>query len=677
MRYPRLFEPFVVRGTTLRNRVAMAPMSTALARPDGSVTPAQVAYLRARAAGGVGLVVVEFTSVDRRHGLAEACQLTLETDAHVAGHAELVRAIRAEGATACLQLQMAGRHVEHGPVDGALPVAPSDVHDRDGTLVARAMTDRDVLDAIDAFRMAARRAVAAGYAAIELHGAHGYLLMAFSSPRQNRRDDRWGGSDAGRLAFPRAVIEAVRAELGPERPLLYRLSEAEHAPGGLTLDDTERIAPQLVAAGVDLLDVSSGSLDGGFHQIVDPMSSPLGWRFDAARRLRRAANVPVMVVGPVRWPGDAEAALARGDCDLIALGRPLLADPEWARKAAAGADRSIRPCTNCNWCMDRTRRHLSVGCAENPTTGNELEAPLQAALGRGLTAVVVGAGPGGLHAALELATAGFETHLLEARERLGGGLIASTAPPMKDKLAWYLDYLEARIEDSAVRVHRGTRADAATILRWRPSIAVVAAGATPGPTPIGRIDSDRVVDAHEVLMRPLQADLVRDRDVVVYGGGETGCETAELLAMHGARVTLVTRSPATRLARNAEVGYRKSLRRRLSENPAVTVLERTRIESIDGARVQLVDEAGDRRELSADRVFVAQGRRHDPSLVDALRAAGVVAAAVGDARQVARIGDAVHDAHRAVRALIAERNDRPGDHRPVSAPDAPRTETCR
>ena len=654
MRYPRLFEPFSVRGLALRNRIAMAPMSTALAAADGSVTAAQIAYLRARAAGGVGLVVVEFTSVDRRHGLAEARQLTLETEANVPGHAALVRAIRAEGAAACLQLHMAGRHVEHGPFDGSLPVAPSDMHDRDGRLIARAMTDRQVLDAIDAFRGAARRAVEAGYQAIELHGAHGYLPMAFLSPRQNRRNDRWGGSDTARLAFPIAVIEAIRDVLGPERALLYRLSAAEHAPGGLTLEDSERIVPHLVAAGVDLIDVSSGSLDGGFHQIVDPMSSPLGWRFDAARRLRHAAKVPVMVVGPVRWPADAEQALDRGDCDLIALGRPLLADPDWARKAADGDDRSILPCTNCNWCMDRTRRHLSVGCAENPSTGNETQAPLSPALGLGRVAVVVGAGPAGLHAALEFESAGFETHLLEARDRLGGGLIASTAPPMKDKLAGYLDYLGARIAASAVRVHLGTRADVAAVMRWRPSLVVVAAGASVAPVPIERIDSDRVVDAYETLMHPLEDDQVQGRDVVVYGGGEAGCETAELLAERGARVTLVTRSPANRLARSAELGYRKSLRGRLAANPAVTVLERMRIGAVEGGRVRLVDEAGGSRELCVDRVYVAQGRQSDPTLVTALQAAGVAAAAVGDARQVARIGDAVHDAHRTVRALIAE-----------------------
>ena len=664
MLYPRLFEPFSVRGLTVRNRIAMAPMSTALGRPDGSVTPAQIAYLRERAAGGVGWVIVEFTSVDRRHGLAEACQLTLETDANVAGHAELVRAVHAEGAATCLQLQMAGRHIEHGPFDGDLPVAPSEVRDREGVLVARAMTDREVLDAIDAFRMAARRAVRAGYAAIELHGAHGYLPMAFLSPRQNRRTDRWGGSDAARLAFPIALIEAVRAEIGPRRPLLYRISCAEYAPGGLTLEDTERIAPRLVAAGVDVLDVSSGSLDGGFHQIVDPMSSPPGWRFEAARRIRRAVGVPVIVVGPVRWPADGEAALARGDCDLIALGRPLLADAAWARKAAAGEVASIRPCTNCNWCMDRTRRHLSVGCAENPSTGNELEPPPAPSTGRGATAVVVGAGPAGLHAALELEAAGFETHLLEARSRLGGGLIASTAPPLKDKLGWYLDYLESCIARSTVQVHLATRADAAAVLQRRPTLVVIAAGASTSVVPIGRFDSDRVVDAYETLMTPLPVAAVAGRHMVVYGGGETGCETAELLAANGARVTLVSRSPATKLARGAEVGYRKALRQRLAANPAVTVVERTRIDAVEQARVRLVDDAGAIREVNADRVYVAQGRRTDTSLVDALRAAGVPAIAVGDARRIARIGDAVHDAHSAVRTLISELTQgTPEEHR--------------
>ena len=216
-------------------------------------------------------------------------------------------------------------------------------------------------------------AIAAGYESIEIHGAHGYLPMAFMSPRKNTRDDEWGGDFERRLAFPVAIVCAIKAVLGPSRPLIYRVSAAEFVESGLSIDDMQRIVPLLARAGCDALHVSTGAVEGARDKIVDPMSSREGWRFPLGRRLRDACGLPVIAVGPVRWPESAERALAAGDADLIALGRPLLADPFWASKAKAGRLEDITPCTNCNWCMARLREHAAIGCAENPRTGRELE----------------------------------------------------------------------------------------------------------------------------------------------------------------------------------------------------------------------------------------------------------------------------------------------------------------
>lgn len=234
---------------------------------------------------------------------------------------------------------------------------------------------------------------------------------------------------------------------------------------------------------------------------------------------------------------------------------------------------------------------------------------------------------------------------------------------MKDKLKWYLRHLEQRLAHSAVHVHLGVAAELDDILAMKPALAVVATGAgAAAPIPIDRVASSRVVDAYQALMGGVEPEDVASRHVVVYGGGETGCETAELLAARGARVTLITRSAAAQLARGAELGYRKSLRQRLTANPAVRILEKTTIVALDGRRLLLRDAQACESEITADRVFVAQGRRSENGLLGRLVQAGVPSAAIGDAHQVARIGDAVRDAYEAVRALAAKLSTHGHDH---------------
>lgn len=645
--WPLLFSPFRLGGLVLPNRLVMAPMSSSLADERGFVTPELLAFLRERAAGGTGLIIVEFSCVDASFGRGERRQLRIDGDECVAGHARLVRAITDAGARACLQLHLPGQYVVEGTCEG-LPVAPSDVFARDGRQLARMLDASEVEMLVQRFARAAERAVQAGYEAIEIHGAHGYLPMAFMSPRKNRRDDAWGGDAERRLAFPLAVVRAVRECVGPGRPLIYRLSAAEFVEAGLTLEDMEGIVPRLAQAGCDALHVSTGAIEGALDKVVDPMSSSEGWRFPMGRRLRAAAGLPVIAVGPVRWPATAERALAAGDADLIALGRPLLADPHWARKVRAGALADIIPCTNCNWCMQRVREHASIGCAENPRTGREAE-PAPPALPRGV-AVVVGAGPGGLHAALQFDSLGYRTHLFEAKGEVGGGLTISAAPPFKDPLRWYEAHLRHRLQASGVTLHLGRRATAADVLALQPEAVVIATGSRMRAFPLRRAaDAMPVWDAVGVLGGEGQAE--PGQWVVVYGGGETGCEAAEYLAQRGVTVVLVTRSAARELARSAEPMYRRDLRRRLLRNDRIELIERASIERIEADTLELAFRDGPSRRIRADALVMAQGRAPAAELLPALAEAGVRCMAIGDAESIGRIGDAVHAADRAVRQL--------------------------
>ena len=672
-KYPLLFSSFELGALVLSNRIVMAPMSSSLADTDGRVTRELVGFMEARARGGTGLVIVEFSCVDGYYGLGEARQPRIDRDGDVDGHAWLAGTIKAAGARVCLQLHLPGQYVVQGTCVEPLPIAPSDVFARDGRQIARALRGDEIERLVERYAEAARRAVRAGYEAIEVHGAHGYLPMAFLSPRKNHRDDAWGGDFDRRVAFPLAIVRALRAELGSARPLIYRLSAAEFVEAGLSIDDMERVVPRLVEAGCDALHVSTGVIEGALDKIVDPMSSHEGWRFGMGRRIREAAGVPVIAVGPVRWPATAEKALATGDADLIALGRPLLADPEWANKARHDRLPDITPCTNCNWCMDRVRHHLSIGCAESPRTGHETDeewqdydrrsrAPRGAMPTAAPVAAVVGAGPGGLYAALHFDAIGYTTHLFEAQDDIGGGLVTSAAPPFKEPLRWYLDHLRHRVAVSGVTVHLGTRATATQLLALQPSAVLIATGSRGRAMPLSQAsDAIAVHEATDILTSPeLLADVTGP--VIVYGGGETGCETAEFLVARGIDVKLVTRSALNELARAAEPMYRRQLRARLAANRRLEIIAHAAIDRVESDGVTLHVDTMPPRFVPACAVVMAQGREPANDLVAVLCREGIPCAAIGDAHAIGRIGDAVHGAHAAIRALESGAHCEGNDH---------------
>jgi len=651
--YPNLFSPFELGSLKLDNRLVMAPMSSSLGGTDGRVTADQIAFYQERARGGFGLIVVEFTSVDPDTGRTEVHQLSLESDRNLEGHYRLVDALHESGTKAFIQLQHGGRFAPAKFLKDGIVRGPSRVYSRrdPSKLVVEEMDDALIRHLVDAFGAAAGRAARAGYDGIELHGAHGYLLSQFLSPISNERDDEWGGDEERRMAFPLAVIRSVREAIG-DLPFCYRISADEFVQGGLDIDATSEICKHFVAAGIDILHASTGRGPQAFDKVMEPMSAPEGWRLPYARKLKEATGVPVIGVGQIRVPETAEKAIADGDCDLVALGRPSLTDPYWPAKAMAGTPELIRPCTTCNFCIAAENLHR-VTCAENPRTGRELQAPIPADLGKGKRAIVVGAGPGGISTALMLDQAGFETHLFEARDTLGGGIIASGAPPGKELLLRYRDYLDRQVQSSGITTHLGKRTSLDELKAMNPDVVIVAAGTRRRSHGIEGEDSKIVVEAYDLLMGDTDTTFKKGDRVVVYGGGETGCEASEYAAARGAEVTLVSRSRADQLARSAEMVYRSNLVGRLSEHDHITVLAKHHITGIGDAGVNVVGEDGTESEVPADYVLLAQGRDPQSDLADGLVKLGISTHVIGDSRKGGRIGDAVHDGYEAMRAIVA------------------------
>ena len=582
-RFPRLFAVGRIGRLALRNRILMAPMEKNLALPTGAVTQRYIDYCEARAAGGAALILLESMYVHPA-GRNHRYQLGIHDDDLVPGYRRLIDACHRHGALVGAELQFAGRETSSA-ITGTQPVAPSAVPCAalTGGDIPRALELHEIRALVAAFAEAARRAVAAGFDAIEIHGAHGYLVGQFLSPFANRRDDEYGGDFERRLRFPLEVIAATRAAVDGAAPLLYRLSADEYVDGGLTLTDACRIAPRLEAAGIDLLDVSAGIYESA-PWIVQPMEMAPGCLAPLAREIRRHVGIPVSVAGRISDPSVAEQILDAGDADFVTLGRALHADPDMPRKSAEGREDEICSCVACLTCSDLLGRNEPVLCLANTRTGRERQYAIQMAP-RQRRVVVVGAGPAGLESARILALRGHAVTVLERASEPGGQLLLSRLVPGRADLAGLATYLE-RAARAGAEIHLGVEATVEMIVARQPEVVVVATGARPGIPDVPGIEQSPAVDAFTVLRRPA-ASL---RHALVMGGGMLGVGVAHVLAERGIEVIVV--EAGSELAAELGVRPRWQYVADLRARRNVTILLEATVEALyaDGALVRRAGE---------------------------------------------------------------------------------------
>ena len=428
-----LFTPKRIGGIEIRNRVVMPPMTTRLADADGYVTAASVAYFRARAAGGVGLVTVEMASPERV-GRHRARELGIYDDRFLPGLQRLTDAIHAGGAKASIQLGHAGGHTR-ADICGESPIAPSAiphfVFEVTGkTIIPVEMTRERIAQTVQAFVDAAKRARSAGFDCVELHVAHGYLLSQFLCPEENRRSDEYGGSLENRARISLDILQRIKADL-PGFPVIFRLNVDDFFPTGLTFPEGLQVATWAAAAGADAIHVTAGhyrSLPSA-HMMTPPMTSPEGIFLEYAARIKAEVAVPVIAVGRLGNPLVAMAAVDSGKTDFVALGRSLLADPDWVNKVQR--NEPVRRCLACNMCVDEMRGGDQLSCLVNPTAARELDFS-EARLPTGERICVIGAGPAGLSYA-SLVADGNQVTVYE-RESVPGGAFryAGKAPKFQD-----------------------------------------------------------------------------------------------------------------------------------------------------------------------------------------------------------------------------------------------------
>lgn len=638
MRYPHLFAPGSIGKCVLRNRVVMPPMATNLGSAFGEVTPELLSYYQRRARGGVGLIVVENAQVDMFQGRSLVAQIAVDSDKFLPGLRALAEVIHAEGAKVFLQIQHGGRQCTPSTTDGLQPVAPSPVPCKFLQVMPRALTKEEIQELVEKFAQAALRAKAAGFDGVEIHAAHGYLLNEFLSPYTNKRDDEYGGSLENRLRILSDILVRTRELVGEDFVVGVRLSVEEFVPGGLTLAESREIAQRLDDQGVDYLSVSCGIYES-VSTVVEPMNYSEGWRAYLARGIKEVVSCPVIAVGVIRHPEMAERILAAGDADFVAIGRGLIADPDWVKKVAAGKEEEINHCISCNvGCIGELLASGKVRCAVNPWAGRELYCDERARALEKKRVVVVGGGPGGMTAALVAAQRGHEVHLFEKEKELGGQLRFAASVPHKDKLLWFVEYLRVSLKKAGVSMYLGNEATEETVLSLYPHAVIIATGGIPVIPEFPALDPSFACTAWDVLQGKVH---LTGREVVIVGGGVVGCETALFLAERENKVTIVEMLP--HLAADAEIITRIELLKALNE-ANVRIMTSTRCIDVQGRNVVYLCDADPAvSELHPEFIVFALGTRPCRELFDALAARMQDLFLVGDAREPRKIYHAVYE----------------------------------
>lgn len=664
-----VFEPIAIHRLPLKNRIYMPAMHLGMA-VDYEVTDQLVAFYAERARGGAGAICVGYATVDEFSG--NTTNIGAHRDAFVPGLARLARAIRAHGAAALVQLNHAGRYNHSFFLAGQPPVAPSAIPSRLTRETPRALSREEIQVLVGRFAEAARRVREAGFDGVEVLSGTGYLISEFLSPLTNQRQDEYGGSLPNRMRFGLEVMTAIRKAVGGDYPLIVRMNGNDFMPQGQSREELQAYARALTQeAGVNALSINVGWHEARVPQITTAV--PRGAFAYLARGIKTQVPVPVIYGHRVNDLGTARQLLADGMCDLVAMGRALIADPELPAKALDGREREILHCVACaQGCFDRLFQLRHVECLCNPVAGHE-EARRLAPAARPQKVMVIGGGPAGMQAALAAAGRGHAVTLWEQTTRLGGQLHLAAAPPGRGEFAGLVRDLASRLDRSGITVRLGRQVDEALLRQERPERVILATGARPITPTIPGKDLPHVVQAWDVL----QDRVPTGSEVVVIGGGAVGVETALFLADKGTlsgealKFLLVNRAePVEDLVTMATRGTKRvtlvEMIDRLGEGIGKTTrwtlvqdLQRYHVRALTatraleitprGVRVQKADGAAE--DLPADTVVLGVGSQPDNRLAEVLDRLGIPYAVAGDAGQVATALEAVHSGFQAGAAL--------------------------
>jgi 2,4-dienoyl-CoA reductase-like NADH-dependent reductase (Old Yellow Enzyme family)/thioredoxin reductase len=632
--YSALFQPVKIGKMELKNRLVVPPMGTGFANDDGSVSEQLIQYHERRAMGGFSLIIVEVSAVDAEHGLGSKHQLRINEDRLIPGFKKLADTVHKYGTKLAVQLYHPGRSTFPFFLDGKAPVAPSEVPDPIMRQVPHALTIDEIKDLVEKFAQGARRVKEAGCDAAEFHGAHGYLISEFMSAYANKRTDEYGGGLEGFLRFPLEIIKRSRELVGPDFPLLFRISADEMVELGRTVPESIEMMKRLVAAGINAVDVSIGVPESS-HYTSAPPDMQQGYNAERSVKFKQALNVPILVAGRINDPAVAEDIIKSGKADLVHIGRQSLADPDWPTKVEQGRIQDIVQCLSCNEaCIEGLAIWLrpSITCVQNLAVGREGQYA-QPKTAKPRNVLIAGGGPGGLEAARTAALRGHRVTLYEKDGYLGGQTKLVAIPPSK---AVYQDVTRSRIaaiKELGVDIHVGKALTIDKIQELKPDVLIIATGSESAIPNIPGIDHKNVISARKALCTEVAGE-----SILVIGGGLVGCETADYLAGHGKKVTIVEMLKST--AKDIGPAARFFLRKRLKENQ-VTIMTRTTVKSVADDGVLLETPDGEKKVGPFDIIVMATGATPIRDLEEKARSIVPEVYVIGDAAKPGKILAAV------------------------------------
>lgn len=664
----KLFEPISIGPMTLSNRVVMTAMHLNYT-PYGEVNDKLIDFYLARARGGAGLVIIGGVEInDQAYGID--LMISIKDDKYVPGLKKFTDAIHNAGGKTAIQLIMAGAYSFCG-MKGLPVLAPSEFMSHFSRQQTTPMTLEDIERVQQDYVSAARRATEAGFDAVEVIASAGYLICQFLSPKTNKRDDQYGGPLENRMRFGLETIRRVKEVTRTGTALIVRVAGNDFVPGSHTNTEARIFAAAAQDAGADCINVTGGWHESRIPQIT--MDLPQAGYVYLAKGIKQSVSVPVIGCNRINDPFVAEEVLKEGVADLVGVARGLIADPEFVNKAREGRTSEIRRCVACNQrCFDHVFQLLPVGCMVNPRAGKEAETELSPT-NSPKKVIVAGAGPAGCEFAVTAAQRGHKVILCDREDRIGGQVPWSANATHKHDFHYIFDYYRAMLPKTGVELRLGVEVTPDLVEKEKPDVVVVATGAAPFKPPIEAVEASHVVQAWDVLQGKVQTGA----EVVVVGGGSVGLETAVFLATEGTispeQVYFLTLHQAETPEVIRELmlkGVKKvtviEMLRRIGQDMGLTtrwvtlkdvemrgieVITEAKMKDLTPGKVVYTDSKGNDVTLPADTVVLAMGSRPVNSLATALEGSGAEVLAVGDAKKVGRIGNAIEDGFTLAREL--------------------------
>lgn len=651
-----LFTPLSIGKVSIKNRFAMAPMGPlGLGDAQGGFNQRGIDYYTARARGGTGLIITGVTFVDNtieEHGMPNCPNSTYNPVQFVRTAREMTERVHAYNARIFLQMSGGfGRVTIPTNLGEFPPVAPSPIQHRWLDKTCRALTVDEIHELVRDFGEGAYNAKRAGFDGVQIHAVHeGYLIDQFAISLFNQRTDEYGGSLENRLRFAREIVEEIKRRCGQDFPVMLRYSPKsfikalrEGALPGEEFEEKGRDLPEgveaaklLVSYGYDALDVDVGSYDAWWWS-HPPMYQKKGLYMPYAKLVKENVNVPVLCAGRMDDPDMAEGAVMDGVCDIISLGRPLLADPDYVNKLRRGERKCIRPCISCQeGCMGRIQEYSMVNCAVNPQAARERVTAYNPVL-KAKHVLVIGGGVAGCEAARVLAERGHKPEIMERSDHLGGNLLAAGAPSFKEDDIALVRWYENEMQRLNVPVHFNAPVDPASKLYDEYDAVIVATGATPKKFPLG--ENAPVYTATDALLGKTP---IGER-VTVVGGGLVGCETALWLAQEGKHVTIVEALDRLMAVNKPLCHANSEMLERLLPFHGVETLVSSSVQKYENGKLLVKTPQGE-QQLDCDTVILSVGFREDRGVFDAWENSAKEIYLLGDAKKVANIMYAVWDA---------------------------------